>query len=187
MSRYKGQEVRVVGLGDDTKVGCDSLAALLWGPQSHSRRPVSRRTSGDTHIADWKLSKTSVWGIQNPPRNLSEKVTSHHITGYELIILLIFKGHFFLSCRSLTFATGKRGRSGYPRAHTYQSLHAAYSFSHVPVRNWKKHRSEKLKIFGSFLWRCGDLGSAFCNYLPSYRVNCFNPWSPEMQHLHGHT
>jgi hypothetical protein len=45
-----------------------------------------------------------------------------------------------------------------------------------------------LEIWASSLWRCGDLGFAFCKYLPSSRVrNCFNPWTHEMQHLHEQT
>lgn len=94
-----------------------SLVALpLRAPIPLSRRPDLPVKQAyrwkDSHRLLEALKEKCLRNIIKPtskPFREGHKSPVTHITGYELIILLIFKGHFFLSCRSLTFATGKRG------------------------------------------------------------------------------
>lgn len=151
-----------MGLGDDTRVEQNSLVALqLWAPIPLSRRPDLPVKQAyrwkDSHRLLEALKEKCLRNIIKPtskPFREGHKSPVTHITGYELIILLIFKGHIFLSCRSLTFATGKRGGGDILEPALTEVCHAMpchLQFQSRTCAKLKKHRSGKLEIFASFL------------------------------------
>lgn len=144
-----------------------SLVALpLRAPIPLSRRPDLPVKQAyrwkDSHRLLEALKEKCLRNIKptSKPFREGHKSPVTHITGYELIILLIFKGHIFLSCRSLTFAREK-GWGGYPRAGTYRSLpcHAmpltvsvAYLCETEEAPVWE---TGDFCIFSLKLWRSG--------------------------------